>query len=152
RIVSKKMFYSLFATHYSLIFAVSLFAIRCSASLDRQRRVLGPFAHRTVVEREVLKTELVEQKQIDGRRYAAAAIADHGFVAGEALRGEFGFGVRQRDEILVAVDDRRRRHVDAARDASGAAIAARFQAFVELWPERVDDRGVPLLHRRQHGA
>ncbi len=61
----------------------------CLTRLDRQRLVLGPFAHRAVVERDVVVTEPVQLEQVDGGRNAAAAIGDHALVFGDALRGEF---------------------------------------------------------------
>ena len=37
-----------------------------SSPLDRQRGVLRPFAHRPVVERQIVESKLVRQEQIDG--------------------------------------------------------------------------------------
>src|SRR5215470_6286701 len=51
-----------------------------SVRLDRQRLGLRPFAHRAVVERDVVVAELVQQEQVDGGRDAAAAIADRALV------------------------------------------------------------------------
>src|SRR5947199_295952 len=54
----------------------------------------------------------------------------------------FRCGLIGRHERLAgAVDQRRGRHVDAAGNAAGPAVAARFESFVELRTERVDDHG-----------
>src|SRR3954471_20700444 len=101
--------------------------------LDRQRFVLGPLAHRAVIEGEVAVTELVEQEQVDGRRDAAAAIGDDALVFGDALGGKLLLCVGERDKSLgLRVEQRRRRHVDAAGNAAGPAVAARLQAPMEL--------------------
>ena len=114
-----------------------------SIRLDRQRCVLRPFAHRAVIEREISVTEPMQQKQVDRGRDAAAAIGDHALVFRDALRGEFRFGVGQRNERLGrGIEQRRRRDVAAAGNAAGPAVAARLQAFVKLRTERIDDDGV----------
>src|ERR1043166_7762645 len=68
-----------------------------SVRLDRQRRVLRPFAHGAIVERQVLVAELMEQEQIDGRRYAAAAITNHLLVLADSPRLERSFRIGQSD-------------------------------------------------------
>src|SRR5262249_36305549 len=121
-----------------------------SARLDRQRRVLGPFSHRTVVKRQVLETKLVQQKQIERRRDAAAAVANHALVLGYPLRGKQSLGVSKRDEIFIAAHERCRRHVHASRNPARPAVAAWFQTFVELGTQRVDDHGVCCFGGGQH--
>ena len=91
--------------------------------------VLRPLAHGGVVEREVVVAELVQQKQVDRGRDAAAAIADRALVLRHALGGEFRRRVGERGEALGrGIDQRGRRNVDAAGHAAGAAVAAGLQA------------------------
>ncbi len=107
--------------------------------------ILRPFAHRAVVEREIVVAEPVELQQIHRRGNAAAAIGDDALVFGDAGAGEFLFGFRERQEgFRVRIDQRRRRHVDAAGNAARPAITARLQSLVELRPQRVDDDGVAI--------
>ena len=47
-----------------------------SVRLNRKSWILGPFAHRAIVEREVVVTELVQEEEVDCSGDAATAIAD----------------------------------------------------------------------------
>src|SRR5204863_5747215 len=69
-----------------------------STRLDRQRLIRRPFAHRAVIEGEVVVAEPVELQQIHRRRDAAAAIGDHALVPGDAGACEFLFGVPEREK------------------------------------------------------
>src|ERR1700751_500780 len=60
-----------------------------SASLDRQCRVLRPFAHRPIIEREVVEAELVQQEQIDGGGDAASAVRDDPLLFRYTRRSKF---------------------------------------------------------------
>src|SRR5215510_7179121 len=126
---------------------------RWSVGLDRQRTVARPLPHRAVIERQARVAELVEQKQIDGRRYTAAAVAHDTLVLADPLGLEFGFGVGQGGETLVRLHEARRRHIDAAGDAARSAVATWLQATVELRAERIDDGGfLPAEGRRNRAA
>ena len=66
----------------------------------------------------------MQQEQIDGGGDTAAAVAHDTLVLGNTLRFEFGLGVGKRGEALaLRIDLGRGRHIDAARDAAGPAIA-----------------------------
>src|SRR6266568_5813613 len=84
----------------------------------------------------------MHEKEIDGRRDAATAIADDLPVFRHTARFEFLRRIRKSREALCRrVDEGRRRYVDAARHASGTAVSARLQAAMELRAERVHDDG-----------
>ena len=68
---------------------------RVSTRLDWQRFILRPFAHRAVIQAEIVVAEPVQKKQVDGGGDAAAAIGEHALVPAHALRLEFCFGFRQ---------------------------------------------------------
>src|SRR5215813_9801346 len=70
-----------------------------SVGLDRQRRILRPLSHGTVVERKGVVAELVQQKQVDGGRDATAAVADDTLVLRDAARAELGLGVGLGGEV-----------------------------------------------------
>src|SRR5258708_32535343 len=119
--------------------------------LDRQRFILRPFAHRAVIEREVVVTEPVEQEQVDGGGDTAAAIGDHALVPSDALRREFLLRVRQRHEgFCLGIEQCCRRYIAASGNAPGPAVAAGLETPVELRSERIDDDGVAPLARGQN--
>jgi hypothetical protein len=97
------------------------------------------------------KTELMQQKQIDGCRYAAAAIDDRVPVRANASRRKFRRGIVERSEGLgLGIDQARRRHIDAPRNAPRPAITARLHTEVELRAERVDSDEIQLAAGGKH--
>src|SRR5664279_3196189 len=117
-----------------------------SANLYRQRRILRPLSHRSVIEGKVLVAEQIQQEQIDSGRDATSAVGHHALFPGDTLRGEPLFCVRERHKSLgLRIKQRRRRHIATAGNAPRPAVPTRLQALVELRAECIDDNGVPII-------
>ena len=73
-----------------------------SVRLNRKSWILGPFAHRAIVEREVVVTELVQEEEVDCSGDAATAIADDLFSFVTPLASNFAAASARLVKPLVA--------------------------------------------------
>jgi hypothetical protein len=73
-----------------------------SVRLNRKSWILGPFAHRAVVEREVVVTELMQEEEVDCCGDAATAIADDLFSFVTPLTSNFAVASARVVKPLVA--------------------------------------------------
>jgi len=100
------------------------------AGFNRQRLVPGPLAHRLVIDGDIGVTELVQHESVEGGGDAAAAISNYFLVRrcpriGENCRD----GLRIAKRVVGRIEQRGRRHIDAAGDAAGPAVAVAVAAM-----------------------